>query len=243
LPGQLTGKQLQKENIFSAATLVAYLAKPDFDGAITYDADDDGDQVGGLGSVEVFASGLRNPYGIVLHSNGYVSHSGRACLIFSNSIADMFSYLSVPHDVQLYATDNGPNYGYGNTLLSCAGDFIDDVEEEDKVVLVQKGSYYGHPNPKRGEDDSRQCTWHSASEPGGANHTAPLAIVPSSTDGIIEFKSDAFDRQMRGDLIGKSRWRWHSRRQLYQKEHSVISLSSVCNLYPQCRSTIASFIE
>lgn len=78
LPGQLTGKQLQKENVFSAATLVAYLAKPDFDGTITYSADDDGDQVGGLGSVEVFASGLRNPYGIVLHSNGYVRHSVRA---------------------------------------------------------------------------------------------------------------------------------------------------------------------
>jgi len=81
IPGQLTGKQIQKENYYSAATLVAYLADPQFDGTITYDAPDNGSPNGGNG-VEVFASGLRNPVGLVLHSNG-----------------------------KLYGTDNGPNLG------------------------------------------------------------------------------------------------------------------------------------
>jgi len=73
LAGQLSGSQLQKENVLGAATLVAYLSKSDFDGTITYDSDDDGNQVGALGSVEVFAHGNRNPFGVLLHSNGNVS--------------------------------------------------------------------------------------------------------------------------------------------------------------------------
>jgi len=64
LPGQLTGKQVQRETGLSAATLVAHLAMPNFDGTITYDKDDDGNQVGALGSVEVFAHGTRNPFGL-----------------------------------------------------------------------------------------------------------------------------------------------------------------------------------
>jgi len=64
VPGQLTGQQKQKETGLTAATLVAYVSDPEFDGTITYNADDNGDQVGALGSVEVFAAGLRNPFGI-----------------------------------------------------------------------------------------------------------------------------------------------------------------------------------
>jgi hypothetical protein len=72
-----------KENYYSACTVVAYLADPLFNGRITYDALDDGTPNGGYG-IKVFASGERNPLGIVLHSNGY-----------------------------LYGTDNGPNLSYG----------------------------------------------------------------------------------------------------------------------------------
>lgn len=81
VPGQLTGKQVQKEGVLSAATIVAYLSDSNFDGFLTYDASDDGNLNGGNG-VEVFAAGNRNPFGIVLHSNGI-----------------------------LYGTDNGPNVG------------------------------------------------------------------------------------------------------------------------------------
>jgi large repetitive protein len=83
MPGQLSGSLLQKENYYSAATLVAYVKDPSFDGIITYDAEDDGAPISGTG-IEIFSSGTRNPFGIVLHSNG-----------------------------NLYGTDNGPNLGYG----------------------------------------------------------------------------------------------------------------------------------
>ena len=83
IPGPLTTKQTQKDSYYSSATVVAELADPNFDGVIKYDAVDDGTPNAGYG-ISVFAPGNRNPYGIVLHSNGY-----------------------------LYGTDNGPNLPYG----------------------------------------------------------------------------------------------------------------------------------
>ena len=81
IPGPLTGNQIQKENYFSAATNVAYLADANFNGNVQYDEPDNG--VPRTIGVEPFAYGERNPFGICLHSNGY-----------------------------LYGTDNGPNVGY-----------------------------------------------------------------------------------------------------------------------------------
>lgn len=82
IPGELSGSQKMNENVFSAAALVAHVGRPDFNGDITYSKPDNGDIVsgGGASGVELFATGLRNPYRILLHSNG-----------------------------KLYATDNGPN--------------------------------------------------------------------------------------------------------------------------------------
>lgn len=173
-PGQLTGSQLQKENYFSAATLVAHMGDPLFDGRITYSAPDNGTPNGGHG-IEVFAAGTRNPYGLVLHSNG-----------------------------NLYGTDNGPNLGYGDMLTGCGpNQFIADVETEDKINLLVKGGYYGHPNPKRASanNEPRQCVWRNPSEPSDAGYTEPLVIIKSSTDGIIEWQTDHFDGQLRGNLI------------------------------------------
>ena len=64
----MTGNQIQKENYFSAATNVAYLADPAFNGNIQYSKPDDG--VPTTTGVEVFADGERNPFGICIHSNG-----------------------------------------------------------------------------------------------------------------------------------------------------------------------------
>jgi glucose/arabinose dehydrogenase len=83
LPGKISGSLLQKDNYYSSATLVAYIYRDSFNGTITYDALDDGKPNGGSG-IEIFCSGNRNPFGITLHSNGY-----------------------------MYDTDNGPNFGYG----------------------------------------------------------------------------------------------------------------------------------
>ena len=133
IPGPLTRNGVQKENYFSAATNVAYLSDVNFNGNIQYSAADDG--VPTTTGVEVFASGERNPFGICLHSNGY-----------------------------LYGTDNGPNLGYVSVFVHLIGlckvrychshlsnwylqgdmktgcgptDFIPDVETEDKSMLIE----------------------------------------------------------------------------------------------------------
>jgi glucose/arabinose dehydrogenase len=171
VPGPLSGSKQMKENVLSAATLVAHLANPEFDGALTYDADDDGNLDGGNG-VEVFAPGQRNPLGILLHSNGY-----------------------------LYGTDNGPNLSYGQMSTGCNGKQVNDIQESDELNLLVQGGYYGHSNRKRGEDDPRQCVWRSYKEPSDGKYTAPLLILPSSSNGIIEFQSDHFNGGLRGNLI------------------------------------------
>jgi IPT/TIG domain len=73
------------------------------------------------------------------------------------------------------------------------------------MLYLQKGGYYGHPNHKRALSlpDPRQCVWHAAKAPSNpsAGYTSALMMVPSSMDGIIEFESDHFGGEMRGDLI------------------------------------------
>ena len=163
-----------KENYFSAATLMADLSHPSFDGFIEYDADDDGSPINFFG-VSVFAPGLRNPFGLLMHSNG-----------------------------KLYATDNGPNTGYGDMKVGCGpSDLLTDQQREDKLVRVSKDNYYGHPNPKRAtyHNDPRQCVWRNPTEPTSRNYQAPLGVVQSSAAGIIEYQADHFNGQLRGNLI------------------------------------------
>jgi len=83
---------------------------------------------------------------------------------------------------------------------SCSSS-IPDIEEEDKLNLIVEGGYYGWSNRKRGETDPRQCVWRSGFESSDDDYTAPLAILPASSNGIVEFQSNAFHGQLRGDLI------------------------------------------
>lgn len=170
IPGQISSSQQQKENYYSAAVLKADMGNVGFNGFITYNGDTPNPN-----DVTVFAPGLRNSYGIALHSNG-----------------------------NLYATDNGPNLGYGDMATGCGpGEQINDKFEQDKVVHVMEGKYYGHPNPTRAaiDNDTRQCVWHSKNKPTSADHEAPIVSVGSSTNGIIEFATNHFVGQMRGNLI------------------------------------------
>jgi glucose/arabinose dehydrogenase len=175
--GELSTSGKQRESFFSGATLVAHLGQSCFNGQITYDAVDDGSPVTGYGpnGVEIFSAGNRNPYDLVLHSNGY-----------------------------LYGTDNGPNNGFGDMTTGCGpGELIPDKSDTDKLNLLERGNYYGHPNHKRAAylNDGRQCKWRTASETSDASYTAPLTKLTSSTNGIVEFQTNHFGGLMRGNLV------------------------------------------
>lgn len=72
IPGALSSSGKQKDALFSAATLVAHVFRPGFNGNVQYDSN--GDYSGN--DVEIFASGQRNSYDITLHSNGHLYATG-----------------------------------------------------------------------------------------------------------------------------------------------------------------------
>jgi Glucose / Sorbosone dehydrogenase/IPT/TIG domain len=172
LPGQLSSTRLLKENFLSASVNVAYLFHPEFDGTIEWSAPDNGNMI--AKGIDVFAPGLRNPFGLVLHSNG-----------------------------RLYATDNGPNRNYGRMMTDCVGGSIDDAYKGDEINLVEEGKYYGHPNPKRASyfNDPRQCVYRPPEELDNNNYTSPILNHPSSIDGIMEYHSNHFNGQLRSNLL------------------------------------------
>jgi N-acetylneuraminic acid mutarotase len=168
----------------SGAVLKARVSRPDFDGAVHYV-----EQAGGLpnddqrfgeavkvapGShVDVHASGLRNPYDLV-----YTTARG------------------------LYASDNGPNNTYGPASTGLATQTAADPEQPDELLLVEAGNYYGSANRSRGVDDPRQLVYRSPAVPSlPDSFTQAIATLPSSQDGIMEYRSGTFGGQMRGNLV------------------------------------------
>ena len=175
IPGELSRDLLMSENYFSAAILVANMGRPTFNGFITYNAKNNGNPVNGVrpNGVEVFASGLRNPYGIVLHSNG-----------------------------KLYTTENGPNPGFGDMATGCGpGQYVPDKYNSDELNLIVRNGWYGHPNHQRAKTDPRQCVWKGTADPSTSDYTAPLMKLRSSTDGLVEYDSNHFNGEMRHNLI------------------------------------------
>ncbi|WP_217921335.1 kelch repeat-containing protein [Miltoncostaea oceani] len=119
------------------------------------------------GTLETFATGVRNGYDLVWHSNG-----------------------------RLYVNDNGGNAYYGTAPGPADGcpdaTAHDPATTPDRLLLVRRGSYLGHPDPARGE-----CRF------GAPPGRGPLALygMRTSTDGIIEYRGNAFGGRLRGQLL------------------------------------------
>lgn len=130
------------------------------------------------GKFEIYSTGYRNSYDLLWHSNG-----------------------------RLYVNDNSPNLSQGNTPGSadgCSTPSIDVNTQPDTLHIATKGSYGGHPNPARGE-----CIWGDGKPYNpdllpDARFRAPIGKYPASApsaNGLAEFRSDAFNGAMKGDLI------------------------------------------
>jgi IPT/TIG domain/Glucose / Sorbosone dehydrogenase len=127
-------------------------------------------------------------------SNAPTPHNFYHCVCFLQVVYHSNGYL--------YGTDNGPNTGFGRTSTSCTTD-ADDANFPDKVNVILKGHYYGHPNRLRAQlyNDTRQCKFRSREEASDAEFTAPIAKVGASTNGILEWQSAHFANQLRGQLL------------------------------------------
>lgn len=158
----------------SSAFLMADISAPGFDGAITHNPPNTYSHTVDQtsGDVVACAFGLRNPYDFTFHSNG-----------------------------KIYLTDNGPNAPFGKASLDCSTDSVDGPAGPDELNIIVLGDYYGHANRNRGRFDSRQCEFHLSSEPTTVDYTAPIATLPSSSDGILEYGANGFGGALAGDLI------------------------------------------
>lgn len=171
LPDDLMGGV--PENPLSAATVIARLSRPDFNGTVTYDQERRPDlAVKTSGDdVAVWASGLRNSFGMIRHSSG-----------------------------RLFATDNGMNANFGPISTGCTTQMVED-NRPDKIVEVVKNGYYGHPHRGRGRTDPRQCVFQDGDTDIPGVYNAPLGRVESSTNGMIEYTANTFAFQLKADVI------------------------------------------
>jgi glucose/arabinose dehydrogenase len=129
------------------------------------------------GVFELYATGYRNGYDLTWHSNG-----------------------------KLYLNDNASNLGQGNTpgaSEGCNTPSIAPGNRADDLNLVTPGAYGGHPNPTHGECVFDGGELYSPPLTPHASYVPPLLAYAngSSTNGIAEYRSDAFNGLMRGNLI------------------------------------------
>jgi hypothetical protein len=148
----------------------------------------------------IYASGVRNAYDLLWHSNGelYVPTNGSAA--GGNTPASVNGTLRPDG-----STYNGPTISALTNVRQTQKDFL---------FRVLPGGYYGHPNPKRGEYVMNGGNPTSAIDPAqvDAYPTGTLADanyrgfafdfqMNKSPNGVIEYKSASFNGALRGKIM------------------------------------------
>lgn len=165
------------EQPLSAAILVADVKSPDFQGECATPLNTFG--VPATCDATTWATGLRNTYDFVFHSNG-----------------------------EAYGPDNGLGVTgtYPPSPTAPCTDIADSElhnpgQQNDYLNRFEEGGYYGHPNPYRNEcvfgDGSYQGV---PADPNFRGHLFDLG-PHKSANAIIEYESDAFCGALKGDLL------------------------------------------
>ncbi|MEC4814224.1 MAG: kelch repeat-containing protein [Scytonema sp. PMC 1069.18] len=188
------------EQVLSAALLVADVKNPNFNGNA---ASNIGEFIEDFyartdSDVQIYASGLRNTYDGVFHSNGniYAPDNG----LGTTGTVPPVPRLGDPSDRSI-------------TTLFGQVPQDDPGKQPDPLNLIVEGGYYGHPNPYRDEVVFKDGTFQGFDNsdndpsndipPGHPDYEEPLLIlgVNRSADGIIEYTADNFFGQLQGDLL------------------------------------------
>ncbi|SDM19566.1 Glucose/arabinose dehydrogenase, beta-propeller fold [Catalinimonas alkaloidigena] len=148
----------------------------------------------------IYASGLRNAYDLVWHSNGhlYVPVNGAAA------------------DGHTPASEAGALRMDGRTYEGPAVPALSHVMQvqNDYLVRVDSGGYYGHPNPRRGEfvmnggnptddPDPAQVDQYPVGTQPDPNWRGFAFQFPihNSPNGLVEYRSGAFHGALQGKLL------------------------------------------
>lgn len=156
----------------------------------------------------IYATGLRNAYDLVWHSNGrlYIPTNGSAAGGRTPSTPN-----PIPPGGLLPRIDsatNGPYTGPDVPALTNVSD------QRDWLFRVVQGGYYGHPNPKRNEYVMNGGNPTSGADPAQVSEY-PVGTLPDrnwrgfafdfglhqSPDGVIEYKYGGFGGALVGKLI------------------------------------------
>lgn len=146
------------------------------------------------GPVQIYASGFRNPYDVLLTENG-----------------------------RMYSVDNGPNYNWGGPPTNQSPGQCDNTINENNSNTYQdnlhfitgQGYYAGHPNPVRANPEGIYGVGNEAdspvpyalANPVECDYRVPgtqdgaLATWPTSTNGLAEYTAGNFSGEMTGDLL------------------------------------------
>jgi hypothetical protein len=139
--------------------------------------------------LSVFATGQRNAYDLVWHSNGYLYVPTNGSAAGGN----------VPND-----PDTAANEGINNVGL-----------QQDYLFRVEQGGYYGHPNPLRDEFVMNGGNPTAGADPNQVGNY-PVGTQPDpnyrvdsayglgnnrSPNGVIEYASDLFGSSLKGAVL------------------------------------------
>jgi glucose/arabinose dehydrogenase len=171
------------ESPLSSAIVKVELSQPGFNGALEYRHSTTGavnnDQVFGEvvdlapgTHVSLWAGGARNVFDLLLSTQGH-----------------------------WYGCDNGPNAGFGVKSTGPTTQSADHASDVDELLLLEYGRYYGSPNRSRGRYDEIENVYFDTNAPAVPGYTPPLCKLPSSSNGLVEYRSTTFGNAMRGDLL------------------------------------------
>jgi hypothetical protein len=148
----------------------------------------------------IYASGVRNAYDLVWHSNGSLYTPTNGSAAGGNTPASV----------------NGTLRPDGTTYNGPAVPALSNVQQTQKDWLfrIVKGGYYGHPNPTRGEYVMNGGNPSSGIDPAEVP-SYPLGTLPdanwrgyaydfqnnASPNGAIEYKSNTFKGALKGKLL------------------------------------------
>ena len=173
-----------QEQPLSAALLVADVRAPGFDGSCNNASDIFGPPPC---DVTPYATGLRNAYDFVFHSNGS---------LYAPDNASGVNATFPPSPTQ-------PCFGMGDPdPWNADPPGNDPGPQHDRLLLIQPGKYYGHPNPSRNE-----CVFGDGGYQGVSplsNHESPIYDLGDhrSPNGTLEYaSSEPHCGALKGNLV------------------------------------------